>query len=55
MAEIKADVREMQARGNYGDGKPRPDDPGSSAGFWSDGQHLQNGAKMGGEGLREYR
>lgn len=21
MAEIKADVREMQARGNYGDGK----------------------------------
>lgn len=57
MAAIKQDVKNMQARGNYGDGKSTP--PASehiaerTAGFWSDGQRLRDSAKMGAEGLSE--
>lgn len=43
MAAIKQDVREMQARGYYGDG------------FWSDGKRLKDGARLGAEGLSELR
>ncbi|WVR05950.1 hypothetical protein IAU60_002977 [Kwoniella sp. DSM 27419] len=41
MADIKADVARLQARGYYGDG------------FWSDGKRLADSVRMGGEGLRE--
>ena len=40
MADIKGDLRHMQARGYFGDG------------FWSDGRRLKDSAKMGAEGLR---
>ncbi|WWC58662.1 uncharacterized protein I303_101206 [Kwoniella dejecticola CBS 10117] len=40
MAEIKADVSRLQARGYYGDG------------FWSDGKRLKDSVRMGGEGYR---
>ncbi|WVW82392.1 hypothetical protein I302_104399 [Kwoniella bestiolae CBS 10118] len=40
MADIKADVRGLQARGYYGDG------------FWSDGKRLRDSVRMGGEGYR---
>jgi hypothetical protein len=40
MADIKADVKAMQARGNFGDG------------FWSDGHRLKDSVKMGAEGLK---
>ncbi|ORY23213.1 WLM domain-domain-containing protein [Naematelia encephala] len=40
MASIKKDVREMQARGYFGDG------------FWSDGRRLKDSVKMGAEGLK---
>ncbi|WWC86328.1 uncharacterized protein L201_001201 [Kwoniella dendrophila CBS 6074] len=40
MAEIKADVSRLQARGYYGDG------------FWSDGKRLRDSVRMGGEGYR---
>ncbi|KAK8865992.1 hypothetical protein IAR55_001143 [Kwoniella newhampshirensis] len=41
MAEIKADVSKLQAKGYYGDG------------FWSDGKRLADSVRMGGEGLRQ--
>ncbi|WWD17810.1 hypothetical protein CI109_102252 [Kwoniella shandongensis] len=41
MAEIKADVSRLQAKGYYGDG------------FWSDGKRLADSVRMGGEGLRQ--
>ncbi|WVQ85288.1 hypothetical protein IAT38_007453 [Cryptococcus sp. DSM 104549] len=40
MADIKADVSRLQARGYYGDG------------FWSDGKRLSDSVRMGGDGLR---
>nr|XP_019015006.1 uncharacterized protein I206_01094 [Kwoniella pini CBS 10737]OCF53787.1 hypothetical protein I206_01094 [Kwoniella pini CBS 10737] len=40
MAEIKADVSRLQARGYYGDG------------FWSDGKRLRDSVRIGGEGYR---
>ncbi|ORX36008.1 WLM domain-domain-containing protein [Kockovaella imperatae] len=40
MREIKQEVKEMQARGYYGDG------------FWSDGQRLKDSVRMGAEGLK---
>lgn len=60
MAEIKADVREMQARGNYGDGELNhivefENHCADATGFWSDGQRLKDSVSMGGEGLRERR
>jgi hypothetical protein len=58
MAAIKQDVKNMQARGNYGDGKSTPSASEHiaerTAGFWSDGQRLRDSAKMGAEGLSEF-
>ena len=66
MAEIKDDVRRMQARGYYGDGAlpnlsylVTMEGPSQilanvvlCTGFWSDGRRLKDSAKMGAESLR---
>ncbi len=65
MAEIKEDLREMQARGYYGDGEYATTlvhedsrceglvsiHADTSLGFWSDGRRLRDSATMAAEGL----